>query len=170
MTYLDVHEQDYALFHDLANDYYREGEDTNTPQDEIDAFIRLLFQKITHQEFCGCFAENNNTKIGFAIWTIDTEDFVFSELPGYGTILEIGVKPQYRGFGYGEELVHYVEQRLADQGITQCYISAYGPAQKFWSHMGYAENGVTASNGLPIMVKSIAGHNTITKTENGDLI
>ena len=32
MTYLDIHEQNYALFHDLANDYYREGEDADTPR------------------------------------------------------------------------------------------------------------------------------------------
>ena len=55
MTYLDIHEQDYTLFHDLANDYYREGEDASTPQEQIDQFISFLFDKIVSQEIHGYF-------------------------------------------------------------------------------------------------------------------
>ena len=170
MNVLEISDRDYIHFYDLANAYYREGEDASTPQEQIDQFISFLFDKIVSQEIHGYFVKEDQAYIGFALWALDTEDFAFSEIPGFGTILEIGIQSPYRGCGYGRKLVGFIEQFLSNQGISECYVSAYGPAQKFWSHMGYAESGATASNGLPIMVKSIAGHNTITKSENGDLI
>lgn len=155
MDYVEISEKDYCLFHELANAYYREGEDEHTPAEEIDAFIRLLFQKVIAREISGCFAKAQNTCIGFALWTVDTEDFAFCEMPGYGTILEIGLLPAFRAAGHGREFVSFIELCLRRRNVTQCYVSAYGPAQKFWTGCGYAPNGNLANNGLPILVKRI---------------
>ena len=155
MDYLKIGQQDRKLFHQLLNAYYREGEDENTPQEEIDGFIDLLFSKVVSREIDGCFAMTDGTCAGFALWAKDTEDFPFSEIPGMGTILEIGLIPARRSSGLGKELVAFIESDLLARGITGCYVSAYGPAQKFWRHCGYAENGKTAGSGLPIMVKTI---------------
>jgi ribosomal protein S18 acetylase RimI-like enzyme len=76
-------------------------------------------------------------------------------MPGFGTILEIGLIPSYRASGLGRNLVTYIENSLQKNKIAQCYVSAYGPAQKFWESCGYVENGSKASNGLPIMIKTI---------------
>ncbi len=155
MDYSEITENDYAFFHEMATAYYREGEDEHTPQEEIDAFIRLLFEKVVSHEIEGCFAKTGGAWVGFSLWAIDTEDFAFSEIPGFGTILEIGLLPAYRASGLGKELVLFAENALRRKHVTHCYVSAYGPARKFWSHCGYANNGKTASNGLPIMVKAI---------------
>lgn len=155
MEYFEICQNDYDTFHELANAYYREGEDAETPQEEIDSFIQFMFGKIINQEIYGSFAKVGSTYVGFVLWTIDTENFSFSEIPGFGTILEIGVILPYRSSGLGKELVAFVENKLCEKEVEYCYVSAYGPAQKFWLHCGYIENGSMASNGLPIMVKAI---------------
>ena len=156
MEFVKIGEYDYGEFHELTNSYYREGEDENTPQEVIDSFVRLMFDKVINNEIYGCFVKDEHKYIGFALWAVDTEDFAFSEMPGFGTILEIGFIPSYRSKGNGKELVSYIESRFSKKNVNNCYVSAYGPAQKFWSYCGYFENGKVASNGLPIMVKSIS--------------
>ena len=155
MEYVKIGEHDYRAFHGLAYSYYREGEDENTPQEIIDSFVRLMFDKVVNDEIYGCFVKDEQTYIGFALWAIDIEDFEFREMPGFGTILEIGLIPAYRSSGFGKSLVTYIENSLRKNQIAQCYVSAYGPAQKFWASCGYVENGAKAKNGLPIMIKTI---------------
>ena len=155
MEYCAVGPNDYAVFHELANAYYREGEDADTPQEQVDAFIRFLFEKVMAQEISGCLAKDGNTYAGFALWGVDREDFFFSEMPGLGTILEIGLIPAYRACGHGKALAAFIEKCLQSVNIQRCYVSAYGPAQRFWAHCGYADSGKKAGSGLPIMIKSI---------------
>ena len=155
MEYVQIGERDYNEFHKLADAYYREGEDEHTPQETIDAFVRMMFDKVISREICGCFVKDEHMYMGFALWTVDTEDFAFSEMPGLGTILEIGLLPSCRALGLGKELVAHVENSLRESGMERCYVSAYGPAQKFWASCGYALSGKTASNGLPLMLKTI---------------
>ena len=156
MEYVEICEDCYNAFHELASAYYREGEDADTPQEEIDAFIRFLFDKVIGHEIHGYIVKDKCACMGFALWGVDAEGFEFSEIPGFGTILEIGFIPSYRAKGNGKDLVFYVEDCLRKKNINNCYVSAYGPAQKFWSYCGYVESGKVASNGLPIMVKSIS--------------
>ena len=155
MEYVEIFENEYSAFHELLNIYYREGEDADTSQDIIDSFIRLMFDKVISNEIFGCFAKDGQKYIGFALWAIDSESFEFSEMPGLGTILEIGVIPSYRSCGLGKALVNHIENSFRNSKIAQCYVSAYGPAQRFWASCGYIENGVKANNGLPIMIKTI---------------
>ena len=155
MEFVPFGNDDYGIFHTLANAYYREGEDAQTPQDVIDSFIRILFDKVINGEIYGCLARSDGRYIGFSLWAVDTADFDFSEIPGYGTILEIGLVPDCRGTGLGKKLVAHAEYDLRRKNVTCCYVSAYGPAQKFWSSCGYAANGKTAGNGLPLMTKSL---------------
>ena len=153
MNYFEMSAKDYDIFHQLANAYYREGEDADTAQEEIDSFIGFLFEKVVKCEIKGCFVKDESFYIGFALWALDTKDFEFSEMPGLGTILEIGLIPEYRSSGKGKEFVAYIERNLQKEGVKQCYVSAYGPAQSFWKRCGYVENGKKASNGLPILIK-----------------
>ena len=140
----------------MANDYYREGEDAKTPQVVIDSFVRSMFNKVINNELYGCFVKDDHKYVGFALWAVDTDGFTFSEMPGFGTILEIGLIPPYRSYGFGKKLYAHIESCLQKNKISQFYVSAYGPAQKFWSSCGYVESGKVASNGLPIMIKTIS--------------
>lgn len=155
MEYIEIGQDDYEAFHSLACAYYREGEDSDTPQDEIDRFISYMFEMVTSHTIEGFFAKSGNDCIGFALWAVDSEYFEFSEMPGLGTIMEIGLISSCRNRGFGRKLVRHIEKILLGKGIKQCYVCAYGPAQKFWTHCGYVENWMTASNELPIMVKDI---------------
>ena len=155
MEYSEIREGDRELFHDLLNQYYREGMDRDTPQEEIDFFIDLLFGKLIAGEIRGCFANAEGTAVGFALWAMDTEDFDFSEMPGLGTILEIGLLPAYRGAGRGRAFVGFLEESLEREGAAECYVTAYGPARSFWACCGYKANGRVGQNGLPVLVKTI---------------
>lgn len=147
--------EEYDTFHALLVPYYREGEDKDTPQEQVDGFIQMLFDLVQQGKINCRLLVRDEAKIGFVLWAIDTEDFDFSELPGMGTILEIGIEKPARRAGVGTQMVQYVEEQLRQSGIRQCYVSAYGPAQDFWKHCGYQFQGANASNGLPIMVKSL---------------
>lgn len=149
MEFLDIQNVSYDVFHELLNEYYREGEDAQTPQSEIDAFIQFLFDHCQSGKISGavCMGEE---PLGFVLWNVDSEDSPFCNKPGFGTVLEIGVRENTRGTGIGRKLVNLAESRM-DAGWF--YVCAYGPAQMFWSKLGYEYSGETAENGLPIMVK-----------------
>ena len=155
MQYERIESKDYNTFHRLLEDYYRDGEDADTPQDEIDSFIQMLFGMILEHKMESCFAKNDGSLIGFVLWAIDTEELPFSEMTGAGTILEIGVISAFRSSGFGKQIVLDTEKQILSKGSSLCYVSAYGPAQEFWARCGYTFNGLTAGNGLPIMVRNI---------------
>lgn len=152
-----MEEKDFDRFYAMANAYYREGEDRDTPQNEIDDFIRLLFDMVTAGEIFGRFLKEEGADIGFALWAIDREGFAFSEMPGYGTILEFGILPPYRRAGRGRKFAQHIENCLYYNFVDNCYVLAYPPSQQFWTSCGYVPNGKTAKNGLPILVKSVLG-------------
>ena len=155
MEYCAFSPEDYAVFRELANAYYREGEDADTPQEQVDAFIRFLFERVMDREISGCLAKDGSAYAGFAMWGVDKEGFAFSEMPGWGTILEIGLIPEYRACGQGKAFVAFIENCLRSANVQRCYVSAYGPAQGFWAHCGYTDSGKKAGSGLTIMIKSL---------------
>jgi len=149
MEFVDVRNTGYDVFHHLLNEYYRDGEDAQTLQSEIDAFIEYLFGLCQTERISGCIARETSP-IGFVLWSIDSVDGAFSQKPGFGTILEIGVSMEARGNGIGKMLVDFAEARMA---VDRYYVCAYGPAESFWEKCGYAFFGETAENGLKIMEK-----------------
>ena len=140
---------DYELFHSLLTPYYREGEDAHTPQEQLDGFIGYLYDLLEKGIISGAVAWDK-MPVGFVLWALDSIDLPFSNKPGFGTILEIGVLAGFRGKGYGRELSAFAESRM---GNVAKYICAYGPAEVFWEKCGYRESGELAENGLKIFVK-----------------
>lgn len=155
MDFSIIQSHDYDTFHKLLEQYFREGEDADTPQEQVDGFIRMLFDMVLQEKISGRLISMDAVNIGFVLWAIDTEEFEFSELPGMGTILEIGVVNAYRRSGVGIKIVQYVEEQLRNSDVSRCYVSAYGPAQEFWKYCGYRFNGSNAGNGLPLMIKCL---------------
>ena len=153
MQFLPITYDSYDVFRSLLTDYYREGEDAQTPQQQMDAFIGLLFDLCQNNTVSGCIAYENKA-IGFALWGMDGEDFPFSNKPGYGTILEIGVTPAARGVGLGRRLAEFAENAMA---CKRYYVCAYGPAEAFWQKCGYRATGEVAENGLKLFEKRKGG-------------
>lgn len=152
MNYIDVRNADYEMFHDLLNEYYRDGEDAQTPQTEIDAFIQHLYELCRDGRIFGCVAYDKDP-VGFVLWNVDSDGGAFSQKPGFGTILEIGICQDNRQRGIGQLLVNFAESQM---GVDRFYVCAYGPAERFWAKCGYFFAGETAENGLKIMVKGDA--------------
>ncbi len=147
MEYLPI--RDRGVFCILLNDYYREGEDAATPQEDIDGFLTLLWDLLEKGIISGCILWDKEP-LGFALWQIDSKESPFAQHLGWGTILEIGIVPAHRGKGYGGELVRHAEIAM---DAKQNYVCAYGPAEAFWQRCGYCDSGETAENGLKLFVK-----------------
>ena len=153
LTFKSLTADDYPLFHRLLCAYYREGEDADTGQAQLDEFIRYLFDLCLTNRISGALAVQD-VPVGFVLWMID-DGSVFSNLPDYGTILEIGVVEQYRKIGLGRKLADYAEGQIISCGTSKLYVCAYGPAVGFWMGCGYRDTGKTAENGLPILTKTV---------------
>lgn len=140
----------------LLTDYYREGEDADTPGEVLTDFIAQLRGLQETGTISGALLREE-APLGFVLWMEDTEGAPFSQFPGEGTLLEIGLVPAARGRGLGRLLAAHAEAALAARGITLCYLSAYGPAEGFWQAAGYAPTGGTGENGLRLYRKKIGG-------------
>jgi GNAT superfamily N-acetyltransferase len=153
MKLIPVTDVDYVQFHALLSEYYRDGEDANTPQEQLDGFIRYLHDLCMAGSIFGAIAILNEP-VGFVLWCIDSEDSPFRNRPGFGTILEIGVCKDKRGFGYGKQMTEFAELSM---DVSEYYVCAYGPAERFWQKCGYSDSGHLAENGLKLMVKGDSG-------------
>lgn len=152
-----ISKDNYALFQEIMIEYYREGEDANTCIDTIKAFIESLFRMVCNGEIDGVLLLSDDMCEGFCLWMKDDEQCDFSEMPGYGTILEIGVRRDFRKKGVGMRIVDYAEKQMRKMGVDAFYVSAYGPAEAFWEKCGYEKTDKIASNGLTIFLKSVSG-------------
>ena len=156
MDFQRLAQAEYSAFHGFMTAYYREGEDKETPQAEIDTFIQYLFDKIATEEIHGALAYTDLQLMGVVLWMNDTSDSSFSQMPGYGTILEMGVLPAYRKMGYGRQIAVYAEQQMIKDKVKGYYLCAYGPSQQFWESCGYVATGKLAFNGLPLYEKPLS--------------
>ena len=141
--------ENHDTFHSLMEPYYREGADADTPQEELDAFISYLYGLVQDGTISGCIACAGEP-VGICLWWIDSEELPFSNKPGWGTILEMGLIPVCRGMGWGRELAEYA---LSQMDVSNFYVCAYGPAEAFWKKCGYEDVGEIASNGLKLLVQ-----------------
>lgn len=157
LCFLLLTEENYPEFHALMNDYYRAAKDQNTPQSTVDGFIRLLFEMVCTQSIHGRLVQLGAEPIGFVLWGKDIEGGAFSEVPGRGTILEIGLAEKFQKCGFGRELVRFAENQLNTMDISGLYVLAYGPAQGFWERCGYRNSGKIAASGLPVFLKERGG-------------
>ena len=153
ITYSSISSDSYPIFGELLNAYYRDGEDADTEQTVLDDFIQELFSLITENHIQGCFLQAEDRIIGFILWMIDTAGGTFSELPGYGTILEIGISPAFRGNGIGCRAVAHIEAQMRKSDISHFYVCVYPQAEGFWTKCGYVKTAEKASNGLYIYTK-----------------
>lgn len=149
-------EENFKVFHDFMSDYYKDGEDSDTPQDEIDMFIKKLFSLIQEKIMYGVSAYLNDIFIGVVIWMKDTKEHEFSVIPEYGTIAEIGVIQSMRNRGVGCVLVDYAEREIIKLNIDKVYVIAYEEALSFWKKRGYKQSVQLKSKGLPVLIKKLS--------------
>ncbi len=155
IKYAAINGESRADLHEMMTEYYRDGEDHDTPQEEIDAFIGLLFEKVVSKAFDGRIAYMDGCPAGFVLWMMDEAGMDYSVIPGFGTILEIGARHGYRRMGLGKQMAELAQGVLLKNGATGLYVLACGKAQSFWKKCGFVESGRVAFNGLPVYVKDV---------------
>jgi len=67
-----------------------------------------------------------------------------------GNLSRIAVLPEYRGRGYGKEVVRSLENIARKEGITYLYLHPHFYLEKFYSSLGYTV--------VPGEESSVAGH------------
>lgn len=154
MTFQAIGKDNYDTLLDMMVRYYRNAEDADTPIYEIVSFIRYLFDLIQQEKLYGVVAYAPSP-VGFVLWMRDSEALPFSELPGLGSIVEIGIEADVRHQGYGRALVAHAEQNMRLLGVEGFYVSAYGPAEAFWHACGFCDTGHFARNHLPLLAKPL---------------
>lgn len=155
LKFYELSEDNYMQFKDMMLEYYREGEDEDTEQTIIEDFIRKLYSMVEDNKIEGRIIYEDTQLVGFVLWMMDIENSEFSEMPGYGTFLEIGINKENRRKGIGRCVVADIENRMMGQGIDKFYVSAYGPAETFWKKCGYVKTIKKASNELFLYEKII---------------
>lgn len=155
IEYKRIDKEDYPLFHELLTEYYRKAEDADTPQTILDEFIQQLFDMVMDHLIQGSLIKSNMELAGFVLWMIDKKDSNFSQIPGYGVILEIGTRQAYRNKGIGKLIVKYAEEQMIEAKAVGLYVTSCGLASAFWEKCGYANTYKNAFNNLPIYIKSI---------------
>lgn len=153
LKFTELNEKNYESLHQLMLAYYREGEDAETSEDELDSFIGMLFNAVMTKEIDGRLVKVDGKIAGFVLYALDKEDGMFSEIPEHGTILEIGISTAFRGRGLGKAVVDFAEAELKKCGAKGMYVCAYGSAERFWEKCGYQKSDKIADNGLPIFMK-----------------
>lgn len=144
-----------AYLKNLLFNYYKDGEDADTPDDIVNDFIKYIVKLIYSNKLNCRILNHEGTYIGFIIWFKDEVGHEFSELPGYWSIAEIGIKKEYRNKHFGIKLVNYVEKNVKGNDAASFYITAYSPFKNFWEKIGFKDIGLKGNNNLPIMVKEL---------------
>ena len=143
-----------ALLARMLTAYYREGEDADTPEAELEDFISLLLGLLEDGVLCGELLFKEHIPAGFVLFAMDAADYPFSECPGLGTIAEIGVVPSFRRQGCGRMLAAKAEEALRKQ-TQEAYVCVHPSAEAFWRSCGYRPTGRTGGNDLPLFIKPL---------------
>lgn len=136
----------------LMLDYYRVS-DPDESDAMLEAYADTLLELLDAEVLDCRLALEDSTPIGFTIFTKDRKGTDFTELPGYGTIMELFVLPEYRHKGIGTHMVEEAEALLRQKNILGCYICAHESSAPFWAKLGYADSGEKGTNDLPLWIK-----------------
>ena len=86
----------------------------------------------------------NNIAIGIAMFAIDSGTVHGLLKSGYGTVLELYIKPEYRRMGLGKDFFHHIEATLYDDGASNLYVTPdIVTGAPFWQSMGFIDSGLT---------------------------
>lgn len=95
---------------------------------------------------------NDDIPIGFSVYQIDTPKSDWCKRPGWGSIREFYIRPDFRCRGLGTELAAWTERELRKMGAQHLYLTA-DDAIPFWQHCGYSKTNEFCSNELEILTK-----------------
>ncbi|MGE5450085.1 MAG: GNAT family N-acetyltransferase [Methanomassiliicoccales archaeon] len=89
--------------------------------------------------------------------TIGTVSYqIVTEQPTIGFIKRLAILPAYRGYKYGELLMHYAEEQLATHGINRAEISIVAEfvnLHRYYNRLGYLDGKLTSVSSLPFPVQ-----------------
>lgn len=153
LTILNMTAENQPALHDLMLDYYRAA-DSESGDMVLDAYVETLLDLVNAQVLDCRLADQDGAALGFAIFTKDRKGTDFTEMPGYGTIMELYVLPEYQRRGIGTQLAQEAEKLLREQDVKGFYICAYEAANGFWEKLGYKDSGEVGTNEQALWIKA----------------
>ena len=138
MNVRPVRESDYPALKELFCEYYAE---LDCEDDPLSLFDEYLLPDLKAALFEVLICETDEKPIGFVIFQIDDviNDWHFKE--GAGDLRELYVARNFRGRGFGGELVRRAEERLKELGATEIYTLPVEECEAFFIKRGYADAG-----------------------------
>jgi len=157
VRFVNAVEDKYAFFPMMKWYYTRETIASANNQDAIEKYVDNIYHLLENGKLLGSIAYDENIPVGIVIYRIDREkeETSYSVLPGYGSIVNIGLIDAYRHRGLGNEIVAYVESVLKEKGVKNMYVCSSGPSDKFWKENKFSFNGKASPSGQSILEKEI---------------
>lgn len=113
-----------------------------TDEEIIDALQKRIGIQGSRSDMHFELALLDNEVIGFAMFAIDLGTVYGMLEQGYGTIMGVYIKPEYRRQGYGRELYRHIENVLKNDGAPKVYLTPDGvTGEPFWSAIGFKNSG-----------------------------
>lgn len=148
--------QDKKLTFELLNDDNKEAffallEECDVAQERIRELYALTMADKVRARLCRLGAK----PIGFITYMRDVEDAPFSQLPGHGTILNVGLTEAMRGQALSDKLIAYAEDDLRLSRVDGLYVTATKELIPFWQKHGYEKTNRLSTDYLPLLVKPV---------------
>ena len=114
--------------------------------DDLDAVLAIEFAAFSHPWTRGIFTDSLNS---YECWVMfdgqqQVGHGVINRILDEGHLLNITVKPQSQGRGFGLRLLEHLMDQLAEQGARECYLevrASNAPAYRLYERYGFNEIG-----------------------------
>ena len=168
LNFVQIYEEDNAIcemVRDLCVPYFEElnAHDGIIESKEIllDAINKRIAIQGKRKDMHFEIAFLNDIPIGIAMFAIDLGTVCGLLERGYGTVMELYIRPEYRRMGFGKEYWCHIEETLCKDGASRFYITPDSVTGiPFWMCMGFEDSGfVDPDSKVPIYIKQLNNKN-----------
>jgi len=110
-----------------------------------------------------------NEVIGISMYAIDLGTvYGLLDKPGYGTVMGLYIRPEYRRCGFGRIFFKHIEAKLKEDGADKMYICPDPvTGEPFWKAMGFSDSGkFDPDDKKPIFIKEITKNEFFDRTSS----
>ena len=149
--------QHYELLASLMLPYHREL-DGDPPGDELVLKItRSMMDMLGPRDRRLELVMLGDEPVGFFYGKIDHENHRGFVKPGYGYVMELYVRPEYRRKGYASAMLQRLDRHFARHGAAHAWLTTGSTGEAFWRAASFAPTGeICPDNGMDVFEKELA--------------
>ncbi len=146
--------ENYKILKDMMRAMYKETSG-NASEDEIEKQILQFFDLLQEGKIKARLSRKGSTYMGFIFYMKDEKNTPYTQISGYGTVLQLGVLPKYRTSGIGTLMLKYAEDELKFLNIEGYYVRVTDENKDFFKKQGYQKTRYFDENNCAIYKKSV---------------